>query len=332
MISFRLRPSDLARTRFAFSPLWECVAAFRVWQAPRSHVARREWSGYFAAADGREGDWPLLRALALGPTGAIPDFLAPPPAHPLVRFADEIAALRATPAAVVAADLGRALAIDRRSSRALLDTPRLVEELAAELTTFWGLVIAPVWPRVLACLEAEVVYRSRVLAFAGPRAVLEDLHPDVSFIARGGGGTLRVRSGGASLSRAAGSGLLLVPSVFAWPDVYAVAHAPWRPTVAYPAQGVAELWLTRGARRASAEPGLAALVGAARARILRLLVRPRTTLELATALRASPANASGHLSRLRAAGVVDRMRSGRRVIYSLSGRGHAIVRAADLPG
>lgn len=331
MITFQLRPADLARTRFAFSPLWECVAAFRVWQAPRSQVARREWSGYFAAADGRDDDWPLLRALALGPTGAIPDFLAPPPAHPFVRFADEIAALRVTPAAIVAAELGRALAIDRRSGRTLRDAARLVDELAAELTTFWGLVIAPVWPRVLACLEAEVVYRSRVLAFAGTRAVLENLHPDVSFSARGGGGTLRVRSGGAALRRAAGNGLLLVPSVFAWPDVYAVAHAPWRPTIAYPAQGVAELWLTRGARRASAEPGLAALVGAARARILRLLARPRTTLELATALRASPATVSGHLSRLRVAGVVDRLRAGRRVIYSLSERGHAIVRAADLP-
>jgi DNA-binding transcriptional ArsR family regulator len=330
VITFRLRPVDLAGTRFAFSPLWECLAAFREWQAPRSQVARREWSAYFAAA-GRDDDWPLLRALALGPTGAIPDFLAPPPAHPLVRFADEIAALRATPAAIVAAELGRALASDVPSKGTLLNTARSVERLATELTAFWRLVIAPLWPRILACLEAEVVYRSRILAFAGTRAVLENLHPAVSFVARGGGGDLCVRSGGAHLRRAARNGVLLVPSVFAWPDVYAVARAPWRPTITYPAQGVAELWLMRGRQRTSTELRLAALVGAARARIIRLLARPRTTLELATALHACPSTTSAHLSNLRAAGVVDRMRAGRRVLYSLSERGRAIVRATELP-
>jgi DNA-binding transcriptional ArsR family regulator len=206
----------------------------------------------------------------------------------------------------------------------------VIDDLAAELTSFWEQVLAPAWPRILACLEGEVVYRSRVLAFAGSGAVLENLHADIAFTrGRGGGGLLRVRSGGRSLRRSARDGILLVPSVFAWPDVYAVAHPPWRPTIAYPAQGVAELWFERAGRGTGADVTLAALTGQARARVLRILSRPRSTLELATALRVAPATVSGHLARLKAAGIVSAMRAGRRVVYSLTLRGRAIIRAAD---
>jgi DNA-binding transcriptional ArsR family regulator len=327
VIIFHLRPTDLAGIRFAFSPLWECVAAFRAWRAPRSAVARREWAGFFDAVDGRD-DWPVLRALALGPTGAIPDFLAPPPARPLVRFADEIAALRVTSPKVIADELRHLFGIGHAYGRTTRDAARLLGELAAELTSFWHLAIAPAWPRILACLEAEVVFRSRVLAFGGMRAVFGGLHRDVRFTARAGGGIVRVSSGGGPPRNVAGRGLLLVPSIFAWPDVYAVSQLPWRPTIAFPARGVAELWTSHGSRHGSAPDRLVALLGTARARVLRLLSRQRTTLELAKALRASPATVSAHVSRLREAGVVDRTRSGRRVFYSLNECGHTIVRAA----
>jgi DNA-binding transcriptional ArsR family regulator len=231
---------------------------------------------------------------------------------------------------VIRAELSRVYTERRVATPPRTNSATIVDELAGELTSFWELVLAPVWPRVLACLESEVVYRSRVLAFAGAPAVLEGLHADVRFSStRGGGGILRVRAGGGALRRAAPDGLLLVPSVFSWPDVYAVAREPWRPTITYPAQGVAELWFDPGKRRAPGDAPLVALAGSARARVLRLLVRPRTTLELATSLRSAPATVSEHLGRLRAAGIVDRARSGRRVVYSLSERGHAIIRAAE---
>jgi DNA-binding transcriptional ArsR family regulator len=306
------------------------VAAFRTWQTPRSAAARRHWKGFFENATGRS-EWPLLRALSLAPTGAIPDFLAPPPAHPFVRFEDEIAELRATPITIVAAEL-RASCPDiapppgREGKRACA---RVLAALADELTLFWQLVVAPAWPRVRHCLEAEVVYRSRVLAFGGTHAVLAGLHRDVTFDARGSAGSLRVRTNGTPQRRAAGGGLLLVPSVFAWPDVYAVARPPWRPTLAYPAQGIAELWPSRERRKARDDEGLAVLVGAPRARVLRLLTRPRTTSDLAGALRSSPSAVSPHLTALWAGGFLNRARNGRRVFYSLSERGHAVLRAAD---
>ena len=37
-------------------------------------------------------------------------------------------------------------------------------------------------------------------------------------------------------------GLLLIPSVFAWPKVLLVTAEPWQPTVIYPARGVGMLW------------------------------------------------------------------------------------------
>jgi len=211
------------------------------------------------------------------------------------------------------------------------DYVRLLNELADELTLFWQLTVAPAWPRIMQCLESEVVYRSRLLAFGGAAAVFTGLHDDVSFVPRGDGGSVNVRTGRGPHQRISMEGLLLVPSVFAWPDVYAVARGPWRPTLAFPARGIAELWPSREPRLPAANEELAALVGAPRARVLRLLTRARTTSELASALGSSPPTISQHVTTLCAAGFLNRARIGRRVLYSLSERGQAVLRAVDQP-
>ena len=40
-------------------------------------------------------------------------------------------------------------------------------------------------------------------------------------------------------------GLLLIPSVFAWPRVCVVTAPPWQPTLIYPARGIGMLWESR---------------------------------------------------------------------------------------
>ncbi len=60
-----------------------------------------------------------------------------------------------------------------------------------------------------------------------------DLHPSVRYRC----GNLEVGKFYEELDPAA-LGVLLVPAVFVWPDIYVITDAPWRPTLAYGPQGV----------------------------------------------------------------------------------------------
>jgi DNA-binding transcriptional ArsR family regulator len=65
--------------------------------------------------------------------------------------------------------------------------------------------------------------------------------------------------------------------------------------------------------------------GTGRASVLKGLLMPRTTTELARQLRLSPAAVSAHLSRLKVAELVEPHRSGRRVYYRLSCAGESLL-------
>jgi DNA-binding transcriptional ArsR family regulator len=87
-------------------------------------------------------------------------------------------------------------------------------------------------------------------------------------------------------------------------------------------------WANRG-RRVLPGTDLSALVatlGTVRASVLKSLSpMPSTTTELANQLRLSPATISAHLSRLKAAELVEPHRSGKRVYYRLSGPGESLL-------
>ena len=334
VLTLVLGARDLANVRFAFSPLWECVAAFRAWRDPARHALHLPW---IAAADraARGADWTALDAALHGTDGFFPDFLSPTPTTPLARFMDEVAAVRRTPAAIVRREL--AAAHPRGLPRALASaerTPRvLVGHLADQLTLFWQRCLRPVWPRVRARLDAEILVRSRALALGGADALFDGLHRQVRWRARGAGGRLTFRAGERYTRHARGVGLVLIPSVFSWPDVYATAHPPWRPNFAYPVRGLDELWAVRAPalRGRSAlhddADALAQLVGSGRAHVLRALNVPRTTLELSDALRRSAPAVSEQLTALDRAGVVTRTRVGRSVYYELNARGRRLLQA-----
>jgi hypothetical protein len=328
MITIHLSATDVARTRFAFSPLWECFAAFRAWKLDAREVRRFGWTDLLRAVAPDER-WPLLGALALAPEGRIPDFLAPPPPGPFASVERELAGLRAVPPRVVGAELRRfdpELA-RRLALRTRLDHEAFLSGISSEVASFWRWALAPIWPRLQAMLEADVVYRSRVLAFAGLATLFEGLHESMRFTKRGAGGSLRVPTSARGTRRGGRAGVLLVPSMFAWPTVYAVVRRPWRTTIAYPARGIAELWLGASHPTGTTGTRLAALLGAGRAEVLRTLERPQTTVSLASALRAAPSTVSQHLRRLRDAGIVDRARVGRRVYYVANTLGQGLLRA-----
>lgn len=330
MISLRLRGADLARVRFGFSPLWECVAAFRAWSRVPRDPALAPW---LEAVDplvaGRR--WPRLDALAHSPTGIIPDFVAPPPEGPTARFGDELASLRSLPPRLVLDELALAYRgqVPQGLPRHPRGVPSFLGEVAADLEEFWRLALAPIWSRVESLLESEILVRARRLGAEGPGPVLRRLHPDVRFRAQGSGGVLTIRSIQHYERRAGGAGVLLIPSVFSWPETYLVGRLPWRPTLAYPAQAVATAW---DRPSASASARLASLLGSSRARLLQLLQRPHSTLELSGLLSRSPAAISEQLRVLEQAGVVQHTRVGRRVFYSLNAAGTGVLQALERPG
>ena len=87
-------------------------------------------------------------------------------------------------------------------------------------------------------------------------------------------------------------------------------------------RGVANLWASSPGPNGRA---LEAALSAGRASVLKGLLTPRTTTELARHLEMSPAAVSAHLSRLKVAGLVEPHRNGRKVFYRLSEAGESLL-------
>ncbi|XVU24526.1 DUF5937 family protein [Actinoplanes sp. CA-054009] len=254
----------------------------------------------------------------VAPTGGYtPDFLTPAPAGLSPDLDRELAGLLATPHEVVRAQV----ALMASPVRALHDDPAAgLARLADEITEYWATAIAPDWPRRRALLDAEVQRQARRLASEGADVVLNDLHSSVTWV----DGVLRVEQPHCvAPDVAAGSGLVLIPSVFVWPTVMTVS-AGEIPQIAYPARGVATLW----ERSSQPSDALSAVLGRGRARILTELSAPLSTTELAHRTGITAGGVSQHLGTLRAAGLVTTHRQGRAVLNSRTSVADALVSAA----
>jgi len=326
-LKIRLSPEDLARVRFAFSPLQEVVLSLGALADPGRHVVHLPWVERTREALGGSGvDLGPALALTRG-GGYIPDFLTPPPLTPLPTFEGEIARLSQTPPETVEAEVGL-LAEDagldpirrRVVDLFLADPVGSLGRLVETLTFYHEIAISPHWPKMRALLEGDVLRRAQALAFGGPEALFADLHRSV-----------RYREGLVEIDkecvraevRPSGRGVLLVPSIFAWPRLLAVLDPPWQPTLLYPPRGTAKLWI---ASPEEPEDTLREALGRGRASVLKGLSVPQTTTEIARRAGASPGTVSEHLSRLRKAGLVEPHRSGRSVFYRLSYEGEALLR------
>jgi DNA-binding transcriptional ArsR family regulator len=323
MIEMAFTAEDLVHTRFAISPLWEAVASVRALRDPGAHALHLPWV---------ETARPRLAGIDLGPIevllygrgGYTPDFLTPPPSTPLPDLDDELARLRATPPREVRRELLLRYPSRRLPAvlRPLLDDTRAELERFAELIArYWDVALAPVWPRLKGLLDADVRYRARQITEGGAWRLFRGLHREVSFA----GGSLRVARSYEYQVDLAGRGLLLVPSAFAWPEVFAVIDEPWQPSLIYPPRGVGTLW--EHSHGPDASEALAALMGRSRALILAELDRPASTAELARRLGMGPSRVSQHLGVLRAAGLIAGHRQGRSVLYARTAPGQTLVGA-----
>ncbi|GAA2820393.1 winged helix-turn-helix domain-containing protein [Kitasatospora sp. CM 4170] len=346
MFEFRFGVDDLAATWFGYSPLQETVLSLRARRFPARYPEHRAWTAGWQPRY-ETLDTALLDSL-IAPVGFVPDFLTPRPGSPRPDFAAELAVLAATPPEVVRADVLAAYRGDGSPLppvlAGLIDDPAALSARAAEaLEAYWTRCLAPVWwPRARSVLEADITHRGRMLSERGAEGLFADLDARLSWHA----GVLRlvdphpaVRAVGTAVD-VAGRGLVLIPTLFglgAQTDITQLGP----PLITYPARGRATMaeGLTAGrGRPGGAMPGegpvrapgeppaaLVGLIGAPRARLLTLLETPASTTELAHRLGVTPGAVSRHLGALASAGLLERTRHGRSVLYrrSLLGDGLA---------
>ncbi len=316
---------DLARTRFAVSPMWEVGPSMRLLRSGHEHPVHRAWTAQVRPRLAAAGLDRGLLAELVPPAGYVPDFLNPAPAGPSPAFAEELAAIRTAPAGRVRGEIDRLRDGQGRLGPGLAglydDVPRLLERVVQEIEAYWEVALAPYWVRIRAVLDADVFHRARQVAEHGAGRLLGDLHSSVSW----DDSALRLADRRAPLSRqAAGAGLLLIPSVFTGPVPFTRVAPPDPPQLAYPARGIGALWETRPVVRGGA---LAAVLGRSRTLLLAELHSPATTTDLAHRTGLSAAGVSQCLTALRDAGLVSAHRAGRCVLYARTSVAEALLTA-----
>ncbi|MFC5216443.1 ArsR/SmtB family transcription factor [Streptomyces coerulescens] len=331
-LALHLGTDDLTRCRFAISPLCQTHEVLRMLRRPARHGYHRTWLRRMRRTLAGLDLTPLW--LFVPPVrGYTPDFLGAPPDDPYPSFDDELARMRATDPALAHAEMTRSLACvpglaDSPAGRAALDDPAATVRRLADLTErAWHALLAPDWPRHRSVLEADIAHRSRRAADGGLDALLTGLHPAVDWTDH----TLTLRRYGelADAQRPDGRGVLLMPSVFVWPDVVSGFARPWQPTVIYPARGMGRLHDAPAPRPAGA---LARLLGHQRAAVLTGLAVPATTTDLARRHGLAPSTVSAHLSTLRDAGLLESRRQGNHVLYARTPLGDTLVEGDVGPG
>jgi DNA-binding transcriptional ArsR family regulator len=339
LLVLELDVADLAATRFAISPLGETIRAVQLLAGRDTPAANLPWVRWARRELARRPlRLPRLWPLIVNGLPNFPEFLVPAPEVRMPELGAELARVRAVPAAAVRASLRRVWEGHPwpESARELDARPRVaLAQIATELGECHDRLIAPHWERIRPVLEADIAYRAGLLAGGGARSLFADLHPDL----RWSGGTLTLtgyEQGPSPVKVMLGpDGVVLVPSVFNWPDVSLNLATSTQTILLYPARGTATVWEGpdgegldregRAGRGGERQEAAEALLGAPRVRLLTALRSPATTTALARRLGVTPSAVSQHLAVLHRGGLVDKRRSGRAVLYQTTALGLALL-------
>ena len=310
MIRVPMTASSLATSRFAVSRMAEAFDGIRAVTDPACLPHLRSWVRW-ARPRLRGLDLSLLHALART-DGYIPDFVAPPPAAVERPFEDDLADLRATPGDRVRAELAmgyRGRPLPRRIQVALADGEQaFLDQVADALRQFWYAVMEPWWPTVRTILEDDIGYRARTIARHGAAVAFTQMDRSM----RWDDACLSIDTPATFDADWADSGVIFAPTLFGGPHVY-LSLQPWLQSVIYyPVRNVVNGRVLRPHDR---RHGSAELIGQTRASILSHLDNPQSTNDLAECLGLSPSTVSYHLGVLYRAGLLDRSRAGRNVLY-----------------
>lgn len=309
---FDLGAGDLGLLRFGISPGHELAHAVRTLQSAGSRPL--QWGWLRTVKDTVPTEAYQLMRLLVAPSGYFPDFLTGPMTGDTTP-AEEIGQLRATPPETVRLQLGKVLrlATGRRHVQvtAMMGEPeRSLRRISDAWEALWAALIEPHWDQTRRILHADIAQRSRRIAEAGTTAMVASLHERVSW--QDNSVRVRMHSWNEYVP-CEGSGLLLVPSVFASPWCSVLTEKPVQPTLFYPVKALANSWHLRNS---PAERALSALMGEGRAKVLLCLAGERSTSEVAGACSLAVSTASHHLTALRDAGLITSRRDGARVLHS----------------
>lgn len=333
MLTLRVDPARLLRSRFALSRLAELSCALEV----LTHPDRAPYAAGWVAATRPRADparYPLVHALVEHESWYVPDFVVPLPAGYEPTLDDELAAVAATPDSLVHQQLELAFRIGAPPAAALersrsttdprvplppvvadaLDRGSVAAQAAAQLRRAWDAVLAGSWPALRRIHDEDVRHRSAQAGRSGFGGILDGLHPAL----RWDGSSLTMAAAFELTSQDA-PGVVLTPSVFL-PRPALWAGVPGEVLLGYPARGRGQVW---------AAPSVLGtpVLGERRAALLTDLQVPRSTSELATRHRLSPATVSYHLNRLREAGLVTSRQAGHSVLYVPTERATALLAA-----
>jgi DNA-binding transcriptional ArsR family regulator len=318
VIELVLGTLDLARVRFARSPMEELRGSVYVLAGRRGVDLHRPWVS-MARSRLAGLDLTVLFTL-LSIDHGFPGFL-----NPLTEaadtFDDQLERVRATDDAGVRCYFDECWAPQEIPPvlRPLHDDPgRALGPFCDLLAAYWRAAIEPVWPRLCSLHEADFAHRSAMLTGGGLTRLFDDLHPQIEYA----GDRLRILLPRHDVRHVVnGVGVLLKPSAFIWPRL-SVCDGHDQVSIGYPARGIGRLW--EQAPPVARAP-LADLVGRSRAALLALLDLPRSTTELAEHLGVTPATVSEHLAVLRLNNLVRSRRAGRVVLYERTPRGAGLV-------
>lgn len=305
---------DLGRVRLAGAPdpLWEAVLSLHQWQHRGPDPDLVGWQRRARRAVRSSGQMVVItKLLALVPPhGYTPDFLTPTGCSTLEQGLDAV--LR-TPRRRVRGDL-TALAEGVRLPVWVRDLAeggsRQLAAVVAALRRYHDLVVGP----HLADLGPPVVADARAVPRHEADDALDGLAPGVQWRAP----VLQAPYPCDQDLYLRGRGLLLVPSHFCRRTPVTLADPELDPVLVYP---------TLVTRR-EPSPGLVALVGRTRARVMQVLTTSRSTGEIGRLLDLSGASASEHTTVLRNAGLVASTRRGNTVRHVLTSKGHLLVSTA----
>jgi DNA-binding transcriptional ArsR family regulator len=317
---WQISADTLAGSRFVISPFAEAFASLRLLHAAdAAHPGERRWlDAHLPAYRRRLARDPVTARLIRAGIGRewTADFLSPAP-RAGEPFEQEVARVRAADPEAARTDLTVSL---RGPLPAVLHRDDLPERAADLLTYVWTTAVRPYWSQRRHILEADVVARTAQVSRGGWASALDTLRPGTQWL---GENRLQVNAHEYPPRELSGAELVFVPIT-----TQRIGWVAWEGTdryaLVYPCAG------------ALADPGsrpvpasLGALLGTARAGVLVRLGSPLSTSQLVAVTGQGLGSVGRHLRVLLDAGLVERRRAGRSVLYSRTAAGQVLVEATE---
>ncbi|GCB48415.1 hypothetical protein SNL152K_5739 [Streptomyces sp. NL15-2K] len=317
---WQVNADTLAGSRFVLSPLAETFACLKLLNAGvPAHPGEQAWlRDHLPAYRARLAADPVTARLARAGIGRdwIADFLTPTP-RDRETFEEGVERVRAARPDEARAHLRISLAGPLPSE---LDRDDLPERAARLLEYVWAEAVRPYWDRRRRVLEADVVARTAQVGRSGWAAALDALRPGTRWL---GENRLQVNTHEYPPREISGAELVFVPVTPQRHGWVAWEEDGQRYALVYPCAGA----LAEGRSRA-VSASLGALLGTARAGVLVLLGSPMSTSQLVAVTGQGLGSVGRHLRVLLDAGLVERRRSGKSVLYVRTAAGEVVVRAS----